>query len=76
MRTPSERQRLIDLVARLQAGEYTSEAEADRDAEDFEAAVPHPRALGLIFWPDREFDHEPTPDEVVDRALAYRPIAL
>lgn len=72
----SARPRLIELVTRLQAGDYASEADADHDAEAFQAAVLHPAALGLVFWPDREFDHEPTPDEVVDRALAYRPIAL
>ncbi|MFI6678176.1 bacteriocin immunity protein [Kribbella sp. NPDC050470] len=73
---PSERAELIRIVHRIMTGDYTSEEEVDRLVADFQAAVPHPRATGLIFWPRDEFDHDPTPEEVVDRALAYRAIEL
>ncbi|MBM7789142.1 bacteriocin immunity protein [Tenggerimyces flavus] len=71
-----ERDRLIALVRRLISGDYQSEAEADNDVAAFEAAVPHPNASGLIYYWDEEFDHEPSAEEVVERAVAYRPTEL
>lgn len=71
-----ERQDLIALVERLMAGNYAREEDLDRDAAEFEAKVPHPRALGLIYYWDEEFGHEPSADEVVDRALSYRGLEL
>ena len=73
---PLERPALTALVARLQAGDYTDGEELDRDGERLRSAVPHPDALGLIFHPHRSFDHEPTADEVVERGLAHRAVAL
>jgi hypothetical protein len=72
----SERDRLVALARRLIAGDYQSEAAADIDVAAFEAAVPYPRAVSLIYYWDEEFDHEPSAEEVVDRALAYRPTEL
>lgn len=72
----SDRATLIELVRRIVSGNYASEAEVDRLVGAFEAAVPHPRAAGLIFFWDDEFDEEPTPEQIVDRALSYRPIEL
>jgi hypothetical protein len=39
-----------------------------------QANVPHPAITGLIFWPAA--GTEPTAEEIIDQALAYRPIAL
>jgi Colicin immunity protein / pyocin immunity protein len=56
---------------------------ADEDEENrlvtlFEDSVVHPEASDLIFYPAKYFGdgHEPSADEVVDAALAYRPIEL
>lgn len=68
-----DREQLIELVSRLVAGAYGDDAELDRDIAVFSAAVPHPRASDLIYHWDGEFDHEPTVEEIVDRALSYRP---
>jgi hypothetical protein len=58
------------------AGGYQSDEDLDRDMAEFAAKVPHPRASDLIFYWDTEFDHQPTPEEIVDRALSYRAIEL
>jgi hypothetical protein len=71
-----DRERLIELVRRLVAGAYGSDAELDRDVAAFTAAVPHPRAVDLIYRWSGEFKREPSAEEIVDKALAYRPIAL
>ena len=65
--------------------EALTEGETEEEADDlinqFEANVPRPAASDLIFhprealgrdWPGREL----SPEEVVDYALSYRPIAL
>lgn len=72
----SDRDRLVALAERLIAGDYQSDAELDSDLAEFDSAVPHPRATDLIYYWENEFDHEPSPDEVVDRALKYRAIEL
>lgn len=64
------------LVTYLMSADGTDE-EQDAAFKELEARVPHPRVSDLIFWPGLEgFDRELTPDEVVDVALAYRPIEL
>ena len=72
----SDRAALIELVGRIVSGDYASEAEVDRLVGEFGAAVPHPRAAGLIFYWEDEFTEEPSPEQIVDRALSYRPIKL
>ena len=57
-------------------GDYSSEEEVDSLVAESEAAVLYPGASSLVFWPSDEFDHEPTAEQVVDRALSYRPIEL
>ncbi|GAB3938485.1 hypothetical protein GCM10029976_053040 [Kribbella albertanoniae] len=71
-----DRGQLIELVTRLMAGAYNSDAGLDRDIAVFSAAVPHPRASDLIYHWDGEFDREPTVEDIVDRALTYRPTVL
>ncbi len=67
------RDELIKLVTRLmnpQPGEKDEEHE--RLAAEIAAAVPDPRIIDYIFQ-----DATPkTPEEIVDKALAYRPIEL
>lgn len=72
----SERERLTGLVQRIMEGDYSTDDEADRLVAEFQAGVLRPGASDLIFYWHDEFDHEPTAAEVVERALAYRPIEL
>ncbi len=71
-----DRAALTALAARLLAGDYTDSDDLDHDSERLRSGVPHPDVLGLIFYSHRYFDHEPTADEVVERALDYRAIEL
>ena len=66
------REEAILLVRRLLEGDYADEAEGDAlvDALERGLACPH---VGDYIYCDRE--PEITADEVVDRALAYRPTA-
>ena len=57
-------------------GDHATDDEVERLVAEFEAGVLHPGASDLIFYWQDEFDHEPTAAEVVERALAYRPIEL
>ena len=47
-----------------------TEDEIDHLVEKFTKAVPHSAPMDLIFWDSREL----TPEEIVDLALAYRPL--
>ncbi|GGY01644.1 bacteriocin immunity protein [Streptomyces hiroshimensis] len=70
-----DRQEAVGLVQRVMDADYATEAEGDRLAEllDRGLACPSGYVTDLIFWPrGRELSAE----EVVDRALEYRPIAL
>ena len=76
MSTDDEREELVRLVTYLLSADGTQE-EQDAALKELEARVPHPRVSALISGRAREgFDRELTPDEVVDVALAYRPIEL
>jgi hypothetical protein len=59
---------LIALVRKIMAAEGTEE-EIDQMISTLEANVPHPEVTDLIFYPP---DHELTPEEVVELALAYK----
>lgn len=72
----TDRDELIRLVQRLMAGEFDSEAETDQAVAVFSSSVPHPRAAGLIYYWEDEFDHAPSAEEVVDRALSYQAFEL
>ena len=74
--TGDERDELVRLVTVLMSG-AGSEEEQDAALKTLESRVLHPRVSGLMFWPSHEgFDRELSPEEVVDLALAYRPIVL
>jgi len=67
----TERRELVHLVRRLRSGETTDEETVEL-VEELKRRVPDPEVTNLMFW------HQPelTDEEVVDRALAYRPIEL
>ncbi|MFG2134992.1 bacteriocin immunity protein [Streptomyces sp. NPDC048751] len=70
------REQLIELVNKIMAVEGTEEEEAIM-IETLESNVLHPRVLDLIFHPQSEgLPDEPTAEQIVDAALAYKPIAL
>lgn len=71
-----QRLELVSQVEFLMSAQGTEEEQSEV-LRDLESRVLHPRVSDLIFWPQNEgFDHEPTSSEVVDAALAYRPIEL
>ncbi|MBO0767574.1 MAG: hypothetical protein J2O48_02700 [Solirubrobacterales bacterium] len=67
-----------------QDGPGTSEADLDALVFEFERRVPHPRASALIDWPATDPEAKArlagrkdlTPEEIVELALAYKPIQL
>ncbi|MEU9853697.1 e9imm peptide [Streptomyces sp. NPDC047974] len=65
----------VALVQRIMAADYASEEEADEwlDMLGGALACPTGRVSDLIFHPS---GRELSAAEVVDQALAYRPIAL
>ncbi|SNB90379.1 MULTISPECIES: e9imm peptide [unclassified Streptomyces] len=52
----------------------TGEAEADEILDALKRGLGCPHISDYVYWPLPGSD--PTPEEIVDRALAYRPIAL
>lgn len=69
--TQLNREALIQIVEQIMDADGT-DAELDNLMLKLEASVPHPAVSDLIFWPKN--NKEPTAAEVVDEALAYRPI--
>ena len=65
----------VVLVQRIMHADYTSDDEVDHwlDRLDRALACPSGHVSDLIFWP---LERELSADEVVDQALAYRPITL
>lgn len=62
---------LVELVRKLMDAEGT-EAELDDMLTELQQQVPHPEISNLIFWDDRDL----TPEQIVEEALAARPIIL
>ena len=62
---------LIELVDKIMKSKGTEE-EIDNMIEELEKNVPHPEVSDLIFWNEEEL----TPEQIVDIALAYKPIQL
>jgi hypothetical protein len=65
----------VALVQRIMQADYASDDEVDGslDRLDRALACPSGHVSDLISWPP---ERELSADEVVDQALAYRPIAL
>lgn len=62
---------MVDLVGRLMRGEGSDE-EANEWINEIHRSVPHPDVSGMIFYPEEEL----TSEEIIDRAISYRPIEL
>lgn len=68
-----DREQLIDLVARIASAEG-SEEQLDEWLTQLQDSVADPHISDHIFW---DFSNPPlTPGQIVDKALAYRPIVL
>ena len=65
------REELINLVNRIVECEG-SEEEIDEMIEVVKRNVPHPEISDLIYWNDEEL----TPEQIVDKALEYKPIQI
>ncbi|TAN63656.1 hypothetical protein WS9_015555 [Paraclostridium sordellii 8483] len=65
------REELINLVNRIVECEG-SEEEIDEMIEVVEKNVPHPKINDLIYWNEEEL----TSEQIVDKALEYKPIQL
>ena len=65
------KEELVRLVTKIMNTEGT-EAEVDELVEMVNRAVPHPGWMDLAVYDDRNL----TPDQVVEEALAYKPILL
>ncbi|NKY46070.1 hypothetical protein [Nocardia cerradoensis] len=68
-----DRKQLIELVARIQNVEG-SEEQLDEWLMQLQDSVADPHISDHLFW---DFSDPPlTPEQIVDKALAYRPIVL
>ncbi len=63
------RAELLELVEEIMSWEGTEEELVEK-LELLKINVPHPSPSNLIYWEDL------TPEEVVDRALSYKPIQI
>jgi hypothetical protein len=66
------KQELIELVRKLCNSGYRSEKVLNKDIYLFKYNVPDPEACDLIFHHDPEL----TPEEIVEKALSYKPIIM
>ena len=64
------RESLIDLVKDITTPTKKTEEEVNKLIEIFERNVPHPAVTDLIYYDDL------TPEQIVDKALTYKPIQL
>ena len=71
MENKLSRLELIELVEKIMKSNGAEE-EIDNMIEELERNVPHPEVSDLIFWNEEEL----TPEQIVDIALAYKPIQL
>ena len=62
---------LVELVRKIAESEGTEE-EIDQFIDVLEQNVPHPEVSDLIFYPEEEMTYE----EIVEKALSYKPIQL
>lgn len=70
------RDELIELVKKISDPE-NNEEDISNWLEIFERNVPYPGVSDLIFWPRRcGLGSDPTAEEIVDKALSYKPIQL
>ncbi|MRH91996.1 hypothetical protein GFY24_31935 [Nocardia sp. SYP-A9097] len=68
-----DREQLIELVARIASAEGSDE-QLNEWLTQLQDSVADPHISNHIFW---DFSDPPlTPEQIVDKALAYQPIAL
>lgn len=65
------KEELVELVEKIMNAAGTEE-EIDAMLDELRKNVPHPSVSDLIFWPEEEL----TAEEIVELALAFRPIVL
>lgn len=65
------RTEMIELIERLMRGEGDDD-EAGAWIDALERAIPNPHVVNLIFYPQQTL----TAEQILDKALAYRPIEL
>ncbi|WP_406325118.1 NUDIX domain-containing protein [Streptomyces sp. NBC_01617] len=66
------REEALPLVQRLLTGDLAGEAEGDEIVDALERGLGCPHISGYIYW---DMDPDLSAERIVDRALAYRPIA-
>lgn len=67
----SDHAQLVERVRKLMNAEGT-EAELDDMLTELQQLLPYAEISNLIFWDDRDL----TPEQIVEEALAARPIQL
>ncbi|MDR6318122.1 hypothetical protein [Actinoplanes couchii] len=72
------REELIEIACRIMAGlgPQSDDPDADWYTLLFETNLTMPHAASLIFDPPTDLGPDPTAEQLVDAALAYRPLAL
>ena len=70
---PVTRDELVSLAKKIRHANAASEAELDADIELFENNVPDPEASDYFF--SKRFENM-TVEEIVDKALSYKPYLL
>ncbi len=70
MKKPN-REQLVNLVKKIRQAEG-SEEEISQWIDTLHACVPHPEVSDLIFYSKDEL----TDEQIVDKALSYKPICL
>ena len=66
------KEELIKLVRDIYEVNFDNEENYDKAILKFRENVPHPEAADLIFYHNPEL----SPEEVVEKALSYKPIIL
>ncbi|WP_327245565.1 e9imm peptide [Streptomyces sp. NBC_01320] len=67
------REEALPLVQRLLTGDLASEAEGNEILDALERGLACPHISDYIYW---DADPDLSAEPIVDRALAYKPIAL
>jgi hypothetical protein len=76
MRDELSKAQLVELVERIMGGRG-NEREIENWLDLLQKNVPHPGVSDLIFWPHKfGLGDSPTAGEIVEKALAYKPIQL
>jgi len=76
----NKRQRAIQIIEGLRNGGFETEEMDEEMIDELHRILPDPEFERFLFWgpegPDEERFKTMTTEEIVDEALAYRPIQL